>query len=99
MGNYVFRSYENNIDFIGDEIGLLPVSEEIDEMIQILNNIKSFGDEYINKYNKDKFSTILNYRPLKINKTIQKGYIYIIECNGYYKIGRTKFKGNRIAQH
>ena len=83
---------------ITDQIGIIPNINEIDIIINQLNELKSKGQDYINKYNKNIWENV--YRDIgcppceekRKEKIIKIGYIYIIEDlkNNLFKIGITR---------
>jgi T5orf172 domain len=80
--------------------GIYPTEEEIDEMIEILLEIKSLGNEVILRHNQEIWNHIHEdvVREKPLTKRVP-GYIYVLKSNNLYKIGRARNIEGRLKTY
>ena len=68
------------------------------ELSSLINQGQSYLDDY-NKYLEGTYYPALNETPTEDNSSKTAGYVYILESNGKYKLGRTKNLSSRLQSY
>lgn len=90
--------------FLVDQGGFIITTEEINNLLdKIASSYTRVGKEWIDNHNNELYDEYFNReRVIERSKTESKkrksspGFVYLIKCEGYYKIGMSNDPKNRI---
>jgi DNA integrity scanning protein DisA with diadenylate cyclase activity len=93
----VFKNSKTKKFYIGT-INRIPDTKELQKIIELLEDIKRRGDNWIKGFNQELSEKAKKFRKMmkRINEEEKIGYIYLLKSNGLYKIGRAKNVKERI---
>ena len=97
-----FRDKDNTVVIQGPK-GFLPNIEEVILIRKAFQRLERKGQDYIDQQNQEQEAYLqeLMSAPSQNTKPSkpQKGYVYLMKCNGLYKIGITKKPKSRIQAY